>query len=75
MLEKAEGIVDVKKIRAIFLLEADFNTAYKIIFNNRLIPNLEVINTIPREVIGGRRSQDATHLALQKKLISDIANV
>ena len=75
MLENAKGIADAKKLRAIILLEVDFNTAHKIIFSNRLIPNLEVINTIPREVIGGRRSQDATHLALQKKLISDIANV
>ena len=27
------------------------------------------------EIIGGRRSQAATHLALNKKLITDIANV
>ena len=75
MLEKAEGIIDVKKLRAILLLEADFNAVHKIIFNNRLIPNLEAINAIPREVIEGRRSQATTHLALDKKLISDIANV
>ena len=75
ILEKAEGIIDVIKLWAILLLEADFNTTHKIIFNNRLIPTLEEINIIPREVIGGRRSQAATHLALDKKLISDIANV
>ena len=75
MLEKAEGIVDMMKLQAILLLEADFNAIYKIIFNNRLIPNLEVINVIPREVIGGRRSQAATHLALDKKLIVDIVNM
>ena len=75
MLEKAEGIIDVKKLRAIFLLEVDFNATHKIIFNNRLIPNLEATNVIPGEVIGGRRSQATTHLALDKKLIVDIANV
>ena len=75
ILEKAEGIADVKKLRAILLLEVDFNAGHKIIFNNRLIPTLEATNTIPGEVIGGRRSQAATHLALDKKLILDIANV
>ena len=65
----------VQKLRAILLLEADFNALHKIIFNNRLIPNLEANNAIPMEVIGGRRSQAATHLALDKKLIADIANV
>lgn len=29
---------------------------------------------MPQDVIGGRRSQAATHLALSKKLISDISN-
>ena len=57
------------------MLEADFNAMYKIMFNNRLMPNIEAMNAIPMEVIGGRRSQAATHLALDKKLISDIANV
>ena len=75
VLEKVEGIADVMKLKAILLLEADFNTAHKIIFNNRLIPNLEAMNVIPGKVIGGRRSQAATHLALDKKLIADIANV
>ena len=48
---------------------------HKIIFNNRLIPSIEAANAIPMEVIGGRKSQAATHLALDKKLIADIANV
>ena len=56
MLEKVAGNVNVQKLRAILLLEADFNALHKIIFNNRLIPNLEVANAIPMEVIGGRRA-------------------
>ena len=44
-------------------------------FNNRLILNIEAMNAIPMEVIGSRQSQAATHLVLDKKLISDIANV
>ena len=75
MLEKVAGNINVQKLRAILLLEADFNAMHKIIFNNRLMPRIEADNAIPMEVIGGRRSQAATHLALNKKLIADIANV
>ena len=59
----------------ILLLEADFNALHKIVFNNRLMPKLEEAEAILVEIIGGRRSQVATHLALSKKLIADIANV
>ena len=41
MLEKKLGIIEVSKFRTIILLKADFNTVNKIIFNTRLIPNLE----------------------------------
>ena len=75
MLEKLAGNVNVQKLWAILLLEEDFNTIYKIIFNSRFIPSIEAANAILMEVIGGRRSQAATHLALDKKLIADIANV
>ena len=75
MLEKVAGNIDVQKLRAILLLEADFNALHKIVFNNRLIPKLEETETISIEIIGGRRSQAATHLILNKKLIADIANV
>lgn len=75
MLVKIAGNMHIQKLRAILLLEADFNALHKIIFHNRLIPNLEANDAIPIEVIGGRRSQAATHLALNNKLIVDIANV
>lgn len=75
MLEKVAGDINVQKLRAILLLEADFNALHKIMFNNRLTPKLEESGMIPIEIIGGRRSQAATHLALNKKLIADIANV
>ena len=64
ILEKVAGNVNVQKLRAILLLEADFNALHKIIFNNRLIPNLDINNAIPMEAIGSRRAQSATHLAL-----------
>ena len=66
MLEKVPGNTNVQKLKAILLLEADFNVMHKIIFNNRLISSIERVNAIPIEVVGGRRSQAATHLALNK---------
>ena len=53
MLEKSAGNVHVQKLRVILLIEVDFNAMHKIIFNNRLIWNIEAVNTIPIEVIGG----------------------
>ena len=75
MLEKSPGNFRVEKLRAVLLLEADFNGLHKINFNGRLMPRLEATSSIPQKIIGGRRSQVATHLALSKKLIADISNI
>ena len=75
MLEKVLGNANVQKLRANLLFLADFNALCKIIFINRLILSIETDNDIPIEVVGGRRSQAATHLALNKKLIADIVNI
>ena len=55
MLEKLAGNINVVKLRAILLLEANFNTFNKIVFNRRDIPSIEASKTISYEVIGGRR--------------------
>ena len=75
MLEKSPGNLIVEKLRALLLLEADFNGLHKINFNGRLMPYLEVTSSMPQEIIGDRRSQAATHLALSKKLIADTSNI
>ena len=75
MLEKVVGNVNIQKLRAILLLEADFNALHKIVFNNRLTLKLEEVNGIPVEIIGGRRAQAATYLTLSKKLIADMSKV
>ena len=75
MLKKVPGNINVQKLSAILLLEAGFNTMNKIIVNNRMILRIEKDSTFPMEVVSGRRSQAATHLALNKKLITDIVNI
>ena len=74
MLEKAPGKILVLKLRVIHLLKANFNTLYKIIFNCRILPALESKNLISIEVIGSRRSQSTIYMALNKKLITNVAN-
>ena len=56
MLKKKLNEIAVCKLRAILLLEADFNVANKIIFNTRLIPQMKDRNEIPREIVGGCHS-------------------
>ena len=72
ILEKVPGNYEVDKLRALLLLEADFNVPRKINFNRVVIPSLEASSVISREIIGGTRLQVATHLSLSKNLIADI---
>jgi len=54
MLEKKPGNMNVDKLQAILLLEADFNVVNKIISNTRVIPQLELLKSIPAKVIEGQ---------------------
>ena len=74
MLEKSLGNILVQKLQAILLLEADFNTINKIIFNTCAMPLMELHNKIPSEIVSYRRSQSYLHLVLSKKLIANISN-
>ena len=69
MLEKIKGHINVAKIRAILLLEADFNGMNKITHKPRMFLRLEACGVIPYEVIGGRRGKYFQHVALNKKLV------
>ena len=74
MLEKSPCKILVSKMRAIILFEAYFNDLYKIIFNQRILLALEKYNLIPMEIVDGRKSPDVIHVAINKKLISDISD-
>ena len=56
------------------LLEVDFKTMHKINFNGRVMTSLDASSSIPQEIIGGKRSQKATHLDLINNLIEDMSN-
>ena len=74
MLEKSEGNIHIIKLRALLLLEVDFNALNKIVFNIRALPTIEASRTILYEIIGGRRGQSLIHIAFNKKLVCDIEN-
>jgi hypothetical protein len=50
MLEKTLGVMLVSKLRAILLMEADFNATNKIVYGNKLMKNVHKHNQMPEEV-------------------------
>ena len=68
MVEKSPRMIDITKLRALLLLEADYNTVNKIIFNNRVLPSLEWEERIPYEIIGRCWSQASIYVTFKKIL-------
>ena len=73
--QKMKVIIHISKLQAILLLETDLNRLHKIMFSSRLLPSFEYRNEILYEIIGGRRSQLAYHITLNKILISNNRNI
>ena len=61
--------IDAEHFTLIVLLVADFNALSQIISNNKLTPNMNNSSSVPREIIGSRRSCSVINLCLAKKLI------
>ena len=61
LLQKEIGNIDIDKLRAIILFEADFNWLLKMIFSKRLMSRAIENNTLPQEFFAmkGRSSKDA----------------
>ena len=53
MLEKAPVNFVVEKIRALLLIEENYNALHKITFKGRLLPSLEVLSSTPKDIMGG----------------------
>jgi hypothetical protein len=64
MLEKKKGVRRIHMLRIIALLEADFNTALKILFAKRLMDNAETAG-LSDEQWGSRRNRMALDLAMK----------
>ncbi len=71
MLEKVLGNTLVTKLRAILLMEADFNAANKIVYGDRMLETVREHDMMPEEIVSekNRMADDGT---LAKTLFYDI---
>jgi hypothetical protein len=71
MLEKTLGVTLLSKLRAILLMEADFNTTNKIVYGDRMMKHIRKHNQMPKEILSkkNRMADDGT---LCKTLFYDI---
>ena len=72
MLEKTLGVTLVTKLRAILLMEADFNATNKIIYRNRMIEKAQEYNLMPEEIFS-ERNRMADNGTLSKTLFCNLA--
>ena len=72
MLEKVMGVKLISKLRAILLMEADFNAANKILYGERMLDNARKYKLMPDEVFS-ERGKEATDGGISKQLFFDIA--
>ena len=71
MLEKIKGNIIVDKLRAILLMEADFNFINKLMFGHRLIRNCTDHKRLPQELYGGLANRSAQEVAINRRLVLD----
>ena len=71
MLLKEDNIFIVDKLRAILLMEADFNFGNNLFFGKRLMRNMEHHNFLPIDTFA-RQQQTASDVAVCKTLLFDI---
>lgn len=70
ILEKKPGVLLVSKLRAILLMEADFNFGNKLYIGARMIRNAS--SDIPRDLYGGVKGRRPEFMALSRRLLTDI---
>jgi hypothetical protein len=71
MLEKTLGVTLVTKLRAILLMEADFNATNKIVYGDRMMKNARKYNLMPEETFS-EKNRMADNGTLCKTLFYDI---
>jgi hypothetical protein len=67
MLEKMLGCALITKLRSILLMEADFNSANKLIYGRRMLDTAHHYKLVPKEVYS-ERNQLADDVTLAKVL-------
>ena len=72
MLEKCAGNIKVEKLRAILLMEADFNFINKLMFGHRLMKQVMSKCRLPVEIYGGISNRSAQEVAVNRRLTLDL---
>ena len=72
MLEKIKGNIKVDKLRAILLMEADFNFFNKLMFGHRLMRQNILYKRMPQELYGGLPNRSAQEVGINRRLVLDI---
>ena len=74
LLEKVAGNIPIDKLRAICLLEADFNWWLKVVFAKRMTQRMKKTGMLPLEqgAMSGKTAQDSS---MTKQLFFDQANI
>ena len=75
MLEKEAGNINVEKLRAILLLEADFNCINKLYFGHRMMRRGEQDGLLQEECFGSVRHRHPHLLALTRKCLIDYSRL
>jgi hypothetical protein len=75
MLEKNPSVIIVHKLRAIILLEADFNFANKLILGMQMMNNAEELGLVVPEALGSRKAHNSLELALDCCLTIDLSRL
>ena len=68
MLEKVPEVTLVDKLRAILLMEADFNFGNRLIFGNKMVESLEAKDVLPQDSFGSRNNLSAIEVPLCRAL-------
>ena len=72
ILEKKAGNIHIDNLRAILLMEGDFNGAMKILLGYRMVRMAQQLNLIPDECYGSRPGCTALQVSLGRTLTADI---
>ena len=72
MLEKIKDCIKVDKLRAILLMEADFNFVNKLMFGHRLIKHVSTHQRMPEELYGCIHNKSAQEVSVNRRLTLEL---
>ena len=72
LLEKVPGVWLVDKLRAILLLEVDYNSLNKLVVASRMMSRIREEREIPEEIFGGIKGRSSREAGLVRAMIFDL---